>query len=306
MANSKNTPSIFEHSEVDRENAIENNLLLTDLGIKRRRESNAAFHLVPFLLKVLEIEKSELTDAISKSIVELDDLAQQIDAVIDIDNSPISNELSYTKFKNLELKIVECFSYFTGLPKLEILIADTLKCVNTSFNYNTVGRHTIYNLKNTEFNGCTTFYLFPLVKYLFSLSKFAVTNERFFFLIANYIQILDDYIDVFDDRDLQIKTPVTDRLHELESSHPKHHKTESSFQLLTDEVFETLYKYFYAIQFEAKQINKNISNEVFSEWQIFHNDFQKIIFPMKANEKELKKYQKEIMIRIPQIVCYTG
>ena len=305
MENSKSILNASINTCVDRVYADKNNSLLTDLGIKTRKESNAAYHLVPFLLKVLDIEKSEMTDAISKSIVDLDDLAQQIDSVIDTKDNCISQKNNYTDFDNLELNIIECFSHMTGSAQLEKLILDTLKCVNKSFKYNTVERPRIYKLKTTEFEGCTTYYLFPLVEYLFSHSKFQTKNQHLFFLVANYIQILDDYLDVFEDTDLQIKTPITIRFKEIVENNITNPKTQSCFQLLTDEVFVTLIKYLSEIQTEAKQINEHLPVGLFNEWEKFHEDFQNIKFPNKSTEKKLKEYQKEILRRVPQIVCYT-
>ena len=197
MENSIMTSLYSENLSYDRVNSNSTKSILSDLGKKSCKDSNAAYHLTPFLIKVLGIGESSLTIAISKSIVDLDNLAQQIDAEIDVENSTMPIGLNYNNFENLELKIVECFSHLSNAENLEKLISDTLECVNRSFKYNTSERHLIYNFRNTEFCGCTTYYLFPLVKYLFTHSKFQTKNERLFFLVANYIQLLDDYIDVF-------------------------------------------------------------------------------------------------------------
>lgn len=304
MANSKSISVTSVNTSIDRVDANNSNSLLTNFGVKSRKESNAAYYLVSFLLKILGIEKSELTDAISKSIVDLDDLAQQIDSKIDIDSSSISKKLNYANFKNLELNIVECFSHLSGSPHLEKLIADTLKCVNSSFNYNTIERHNIYNLKNTEFNGCTTFYLFPLVEYLFSQSKFQVKNYSLFFLMANYIQILDDFIDVFDDRNLQIKTPITVRFEELEATSV--FRKQVAFEVLSIEVQNALETYLKVIKAETVVINRNINYELFEEWNLFHSRFQALRLPCNSNTTEQQKYLKQLQNIIPAIICYVG
>lgn len=297
MTNSKNI------STLDRIEIVQNNSLLTELGVKTYKKSNAAFHLTPFLLKIFDIERSNLTDAISKSIVDLDDLAQHIDSKIDVKDTTLSKNLDFNKFTNLELRIVECFSHLTEAPQLEQLIIDTLECVNISFKYNTSERHNIYNLKNTQFKGCTIFYLFPLMRYLCSSSRFDVKNDTLFFLMANYIQILDDYIDLFDDISLQITTPLVVRLNEIDADNSNQNK--SSFNILTDEVFEILDSYCNKIQFEAKKINKRLSAEVFSELKNFHSEIKKIKFPSTESEQDFKEFQAKILNKAPQIVCYS-
>jgi hypothetical protein len=202
------------------------------------------------------------------------------------------------------LNIVECFSHLNGFPQLEKLIAETLRCVNTSFKYNTIERYSIYNLKNIEFKGCTTFYLFPLLNYLFSHSPFKAKNERLFFLVANYIQILDDYIDIFDDIDLKIKTPITIRFYEIESSFI--YREKNAFDILTNEVQYILLSYLNAIKTETLLINKNINDELFKEWNLFNTRFQAIHFPLNSNITEQKKYLKTIHGIIPPIICYIG
>ena len=306
MANSKIISADSFNSIYEGVNVNSNNLMPIEIGVKGCKEKKAAYHLVPFLAKIIGIEESNLTKAISKSIIDLDNLAKNIDGDIDSDSSYIPKELTYNKFKNLEMRIVDCFSYLTGSPELENLITETLKCVNISFKYNTVERTLIYNLKNSQYNGCTTFYLFPLVKYLFSQSKLQIKSEHLFFLVANYIQILDDFIDVIEDKKSNIKTPITNRLDEINSLKKYTEEGECSFQLLTIEVFEILLRYFNDIQLESKQINKNLPHEVFKEWEIFHNDFRAIKFPSEKNEYDFKIYQNKILERIPQIICYGG
>lgn len=306
MANSNKTPFYSGNAGIDQINVNSSNSIIADLGIKRCKESNAAFLLVPFLLKILDIQKSDLTIAISNSIVDLDNLAQQIDAKIDIEDGITSNEINYTKFEILELNIIECFSHMIHTPHLEKLIVETLECVNTSFKYNTVKRHSIYNLKNTEFDGCTTFYLFPLVKYLFNQSKYQIKNERLFFLVANYIQMLDDYIDVFDDKKLKIETPVTIRFNKIISSKCQKNNLADSFAILSKEILQSLNRYFQEIQIEVSRINKYFSIDLFDEWNIFHTYFQNTEVSLDWNEIDLKKHLKKLHKKIPQIICYTG
>lgn len=291
-------------------NTLDTNINTTDgiinLGIKRSKENNAAYHLVPFLIKVLDIEETDLTKAIAKSIVELDELAQKIDLLIENKNWINSSELSYIKFENLETKIVDCFSYLKNSPQSRKLILDTLECVDVSFKYNTYERHRLYNLQDTTFNGCTTFYLLPLYKYLFSLSKFQDKDERLFHLFTNYIQMLDDYTDMFDDRSLNINTPITVRLNEIEGNYKCKQSINFAFNQLSNEVNNCLHRNYDEIKNEAHSINGHLNSEIFDELEIFLEKFKTVSSTKETDEKLLNSYLKKVHKIVPPIICYSG
>lgn len=273
--------------------------------LKGQKERYASYHLVPFFLRFLGLKESEMTKAISKSIVDLDELAQQIDAVIDNKSNSVSDYFTFQNFKGLEIKIVDCFSYLSDSPQLHNLITDTLVHVNKSFKYNTVDRHLIYNLKNSDCNGCTTYYLFPLIKYLFSFSQHTLLNEHFLILTANYTQILDDFIDLFDDIKFNIKTPITVRLKQIERSF-EFSRRKTAFEILAVEVIFCLNSYLSEIQIEAKRLNNNMPDYLFSEWNKFHKQLEMIQVPRSLSKEAQKKYLKIIHEITPPVICYVS
>ncbi len=282
---------------------------LSYLGVKSNKEGKASEHIVPFFLETFEIKRTKLTNSISNVIVELDNLALQIDKVIDDSNVKITGTPTFENFKNLENKIIDCFSPLVGQPGLESLIIDTLKSVNISFKFNTTRRHLIYNFnKGVSYSGCTTFYLFPLISYLGLQSPNHFDVKHVFSLISNYIQILDDYIDVFDDINLKIVTPVTKRLQEIENREKIINTGQSSLEILTSDVIFKLRDYLDEIEIEITRIRgNNKNNNVFlNNWHKFHDDFSKVLFPLTHSLIEDLNYLQKIHEITPPFICYVS
>ncbi len=108
--------------------------------LNRTKTTNAAYYLTPFLIDLLQIQRSKTTDAISKCIVDLDQLALNVDADIDSNDLKLFTKIDISFFAALDTRITDCFSYLNGEPDLNLLIAKTFEAVEKSLQFNTSGR----------------------------------------------------------------------------------------------------------------------------------------------------------------------
>ena len=269
---------------------------------KRNRGACAVF-LAPHLSTILSIQDSELTAEISNSIVALDNLAKEVDSIIDIRASNQSAVLSFDSFENLEERIAGCFQYISDTTCAERLACETIEAVNISFHLNTVSRGQVYNLKDVELRSCTIDYLLPLVQYLASFSDVRVDVTRLFFLVANYVQILDDYVDVFKDIDANITTPLTLRWLELRNKKALGNASDFAFERLTSEVYKCLGRYLDEIDKESRSLNCQLDPRFFLAWERFHAQW--IPAPESSSMGQHWAYLNRIHRLTPPLLCYS-
>jgi hypothetical protein len=274
---------------------------------KKNKGGRASEHMVPFFMKILDSKESNLTNAISQCIIDLDNLAINIDSQIDAPGSQLINGAAIDRFDNLESKIVDCFHPLSHIPEFRDLIIETINCVNISFRFNTTQRHLLYNFdSDIYFGGCTTYYLFPLVKYLSSLTSRVIDIDNIFLLAANYIQLLDDFIDVFDDIDLKISTPVTAKFIENIQNQTVF-SDQSAFEILIVDVKKRLDDYLKILDMEIYKIrDQKSSAPLFFELHRFHSELAMITLKKGNDRIIMKQYLQEVFEIIPPIVCYTG
>lgn len=279
-----------------------------------RKNGSCAVFLLPHLLTVLNIRESKQTAEISNSIVALDNLAREVDCIIDTRPANKSMELSCDSFERLGVRIAECFQHLSDTARAERLISDTLKAVNVSFRLNTESRGQVYNLRDIELRTCTTNYLLPLVQYLSSLSENRVDVTRLFFLIANYVQILDDYVDVLEDIDAHITTPLTLRWLELRSEQAIETGSDFAFNRLTSDVLTCLGRYLDEIVKESRILNSQLGRKFFVAWEEFHEQWASVpAFPsldrcgdyLNWSVNRYRNYLNRIHRITPPFLCYS-
>ena len=272
----------------------------------KKKGSKAAMHITPFIIKLFNINKSELTKSIASCVVALDNLAIQIDTLIDSPNSTKVLNLSMNNFENLEEQIIHCLIPLQDLPEFEKLCTATLKSVNISLEFNTKKRHLVYNLNQiTNCEGCTIMYLYPLFQLLTSLSRSTIKSERIFMLIANYVQILDDFIDVYYDIQTNNATPITELFSEIKSRVKSNSMLRTPFELLTQAVKQKLRTNLILVEYEINKIcNGNDIGNILLEWNNFNNFLEKIQVPDSNLEYDHNKYLHEINKHTPPMLCY--
>ncbi len=264
----------------------------------------SAHYLVPFFLKLFDIEKNELTTAIEQTIVNLDDLAIQIDSIIDGRGYNCSR-VDITTFPGLEKKILDCFTPLIILEIDNSVITETIDNISLSFYYNTIERAIIYSLSEGEISRkCTTIYLQPLVRFLSTQNVKKPQTDDLFALISNYIQLVDDFIDLYVDIDANVKTPVTEKFLELERDF---NNGVNAFGRVSEIVQKKLHEYYKNI--EALIITlcgENISKNALYDWRVFHDRLSEIKIPFNANRQENTRYLKIVTLATPKIFCYTN
>ena len=276
------------------------------IDVKKSKKGKASEYAVPFFLKVFDLKETSLSNSISNCVTNLDNLAIQIDSLIDSKEFQSTSDLSIEKFDDLENKIIDCFNPLSGQPILAQLIAVTLDYVNTSFYLNTSKRHLVYILERDALCvTCTTMYLIPLMQYLSTLSKTPVEINRIFIPMANYIQLLDDFIDVFNDINSNIATPVTERFFKISHNLSALPTIESSFGVLTYDVKQKLDDYLKVIEQEIHKIcGKKKANDILRDWRRFHYVFPNIPVPPRDNNWEQLNYLRDIYNITPPMLCY--
>ena len=160
--------------------------------------------LVPFLVGLYGIEQSPIVSAINTSVQKLDNLAIEVDTILD-ENNPESS------IPDLEEKVSECLSDLSNLINTERLHQEIMDDISKSLMWNTSGRSRVYCLSGGKRLGSTMLYLRPLMHLLVSqalMGKWSIARPLFI-EIANYVQFLDDVSDLHEDIDAGIKTPVT-------------------------------------------------------------------------------------------------
>ncbi len=162
--------------------------------------------IVPMFLQLLDMKQDKVTEAIHKSIVNLDNLAISIDGLIDEGISYKNKTISINNFDDLSQKIEHCLEPIFAHYNKDKILNETLKAVRKSFVYNTTERHLIYSLDNSiEDTKCTTYYLLPLVKNLCEYAGSDFDPEKLFILASNSVQMIDDFVDL----EQGLSTPLT-------------------------------------------------------------------------------------------------
>lgn len=277
------------------------------IDLRESKLGKASEYVVPFFLEMLGLKETMKTQLVSQCLVNIDNLAIQIDSLIDTNDFESTSDLSIEKFDDLETKILNCFSPLSGVPEFNRLITSTLDRVNESFYLNTSKRHLVYSLeKNAPCFVCTTMYLLPLIQYLSSHSERYFEINRIFILMANYIQLLDDFIDVFNDINLCIATPVTEKLIKINNELPALTTFKSSFEVLAYSVKQKLEEFLVEIEQESQKtcIKKN-ENKILIEWKRFHSEFLNIPVPSEKNNFAQLKYLRDVYNITPPMLCYT-
>jgi hypothetical protein len=270
--------------------------------------SKSSHYIVPFLLTVFDLEKSDTTNAIEKAIIELDDLAIRVDSIIDsLDCNSFSIAPCVKLISKLDESIRECLFPLKNHSKYQELITETLCCVEMSLQYNTVDRHLIYDLqKELDVTKCTTYYLFPLLCFLISHSKTSYRRKDIFYLIANYIQIIDDFVDVFDDVKSDTPTPISTWYKKKKQDCCSSLTTQNTpFENLVHIVIRKTEDYLFAIENELDLINPRKGKQLLSEWYQFQSQFKLVPIP-NGNETQAKQYLKKVRKIVPPIISYTS
>lgn len=266
----------------------------------KRNNKYATNQIVPFLMKILEVEESQFTEDVSDSVIKLDQLARFVDNKID------SNELRSNQFESIcdfkiQQSVKSCFDNFTNSSLKDRLIKETLLAVKKSISYNTIFRHNLYKIDSISFTSCTMFYLFPLLKSLNTVSKLKLTDTALF-LVATYIQILDDFVDIIDDLSFRNDTPLTKRYFEIRNENISIIDF-STFSVLAKEIQKGLNLYYETIKVEISKINENI-DDLFAEWDMFQIKLANI--PLHNNgDFNISRYLISVKKEIPAIVCYA-
>jgi hypothetical protein len=235
--------------------------------------------------------------AVNVAVVGLDNLAKQVDQLIDVPNESSQHPRRITDLDSLEQDILHCFQRFPESARKQRLVDETRLQVELSFKLNTTERHALYSLANTRSNGCTTAYLLPLADFMFEVAN-RPSNPDVFVLFSNYIQMLDDFVDVFDDISLGIRTPVSVRLAQL-----RHIVQDRSFNVLAGEVNEALDLYLEAILgFVPILADPRIAG---FDWRQFNARVRAISPPMLRDWSGEVSYVRRIRKIIPPILCYS-
>lgn len=272
------------------------------------RGQKSSEFLVPFFCELANIQTSPFTNAVSNSIIELDNLAIQVDHIIDKHDSLIKNGASIENFPDLSNKIIKCLDAIKDYPGYKRVTVETLEAVKHSFKYNTAERHQVYYLEGgKQSNICTTLYLYPLIKHL----HFQCTSQQFdlkklFILISNYIQLVDDFTDLFVDLESQVLTPVTRKYYSLYSE-SNSYNIDNTFVFLITLVKDKLEEYLLIIESEIKDIfGTNVPNSILHEWYMFHTLLAALPLPSVNDRIEQKKYLELVHGIKPPILCYIN
>lgn len=271
---------------------------ITSMGRER-----SSYYVVPFFLKTFNIKKTDLTKLIHECIIELDNLAIQIDSKIDSKNSFFLEKADINSFDGLKSQIINCFDPLKNQVGIHSLIDETINYVEISFKFNTTERKIIYSFtEDDDLKRCTTLYLFPLVKYLCGLSTTKIDIYKIFVLLSNYIQLLDDFIDLFIDIELGLSTPVTERFHNINND-----KKGNQFEVLCNDVSKKLTEYFKKIEVEISNFHGRIfSEELLYDWGYFSSELSKIPIPIDNDRKNHEAYLKQVSRVIPIRLFYGG
>jgi len=274
----------------------------------KRNSSRASEYITPFILKVYRISENPLTLSISKCITDLDNLAIQIDTIIDSKKTQIRSTLSVENINGLESKIVNCLNYLKGLKGYYELVSSTLDCVNLSFKFNTIDRHKIYDFsKNTNYSCCTTYYLFPLIRYLTSIYNVSFDPRHIYLLIANYVQMLDDFVDLFLDIKSGIRTPITEEFVEVKHLFIPSSDVQTPFTALVNNVKLKLAEILHEIDIEICRVGgKQHSYDILKGWYKFHYNMEILPVPTQNNLFDQLQYLKKLNDITPPMLCYIS
>ena len=272
------------------------------------KRGKASEHIVPFVLKIFQLNETDLSRAVAASIYKLDNLAIKIDSLIDLPKTYKIQSYSILDFKDLETEIIDCLLPLREYAGFEKLVNSTLDYVNISFKYNTSERHIIYDLnEGTDFSSCTTYYLYPLIKYLIETENIQISPKRIFLLIANYVQLLDDTNDVFEDIRAGIKTPISSMLVKKENSFIDYESPLPPFLQLINDVKRKTNEITQAITQAINDLNgEQYCSEIMAEWNNFQYLLNLFPVPFRNNRKEQLEYLKNIKYITPPMLCYIG
>lgn len=291
----------------DLNDSFPSTIFLKDKSFKKIH-GNASEYIVPFILNIYNIKESELTKAISKCIIDLDNLAIKIDSIIDSKNYKGFTSLSIRDFNGLSKKIEACLIHLKDRKNHGQLVEFTINCINVSFKYNTTERHLVYDLgTNISSSRCTTFYLYPLIDYLIRSNKKQVNSKPIFILLANCVQLLDDFVDLFHDVDSEISTPISKRFIEIYSTNLTSAFVQTPFTLLVNEVKIKISCFLNEIINEIKNIEDCQRNKkILAEFYSFYSELEDIPVPSSNNRLVQENYLQRIYNIIPPILCYIG
>lgn len=287
-------------------NHIRSSVVLHSKRSKSNGECSSEL-IVQFIMRVFRIDSSNLTGAIEKTLINLDLLARRIDKVIDLDPLSYSASPTISSFKSLEQDIIACFKPMFGAKDLNSLIEETFSAVQSSFEYNTSGRSTIYSLRDTNSNRCTTFYLLPIIQYLCHLSTKTPQNiNQLFLVFATYIQMLDDFMDVIDDFNSGILTPVTNELNELVRGDRIEPISSVNLKALKYSVESGLDLHYNAFLSELRCINNQLDDKgMLASLGSFQEFFALQSVPHTSSITELVDFLGIIKKNIPPLICYA-
>jgi hypothetical protein len=255
--------------------------------------------VIPFLLSIYNVQPSNLTKSVSRTIVSLDNLAQVVDSKLDSPNSYGKN-VSTSSFANLEKQILECFSPLNGIINIEDLYADTLKAVNVSFELNVLKRQEVYSLQDcNSFLGCTMYYALPLVNFLNTVYSPSEIRKSYC-LLSNFIQAVDDFADIFQDLSEGILTPVTTRYSSYQSQNAP-----DVLLAVQNDVLNFLEATLSELTIEIYQVSKKDNNLFIAELKKFVGDFRKMELPAN-NRDQQERYLLKMVDITPPILCYTA
>ncbi len=253
-------------------------------------------HIVDFMIALFKIPKSEFTNAIHKSLQNLDQLARNVDQGIDSDTT------SVPALADLQSKVTECLLPLASEVSIKALLKETMKCVGESLTYNTTERSLVYSFTGPLVNHRTTlWYLYPLYVKLLEDRKYD-TNliKNFFILVTNYIQFLDDICDLIDDKEQNIVTPST--IHYLALEQNSSNVNQDTFKVFMENAGGKSYDFLTAIELIAESLE--IPSGMFSEWKLQTRLIQLGQVAQEFPERKrilLKEFQKSLS----QILCYA-
>jgi len=274
--------------------------------ITKINRGRASEHIGPFILDVYDIKESYVTQLITKCIIKLDNLAIQIDTLIDSTKIETHSIDSVVFFDRLDSKVINCFDELKDFAEYNKLVSSTLDCVKLSLKFNTKERHLVYNFrKSNQYSSSTMYYLYPLIKYLTSFSEISHDPKHVFLLITNYIQLLDDFVDIYSDIAYGINTPVTKKFIEIQKTFKPSPDIEIPFVQLIVDVKIKLDALLQSINLEIVKINrKQYGQEILKEWYKFHNYINLLPIPLNNNFIDECEYLKKIHNVTPPLLCY--
>lgn len=260
----------------------------------------SVYHLMPLFVDIFELSDEKLIKDVESCLVNLDNLAIEIDTLIDSNFANFKASKKIKDFAMLDYKIDDCFNPLTKYTEINHLLPKCKEYINKSLLSNTTNRHKVYSISNlSKEQNCTMYYLYPLLEFLLLKSKVDVNFNQLFVNSCNFIQIIDDFVDMYNDEESNLKTPITIRHIDLIKS------DSVPFATLAEEFKKKLKSLLFEIKSDLNAIFLTNDKFIyFHDWKVFYENLEKIPVPKQKVKSEDLKYLDEIIGIVPPILCY--